>query len=141
MITVPKTADSPVRQTPPTRRAELVISRTLRGGVALSIGLVLLGSILSVLHRPEYLSSPAELARLSHPGAALPQTVGGVVRGVLALSGRAIIALGLLVLIATPVVRVAVSILAFLEERDRTYVLITSVVFALLILSFLLGTT
>ena len=46
---------------------------------------------------------------------------------------------GLLVLIATPVLRVAVSILAFWQEGDRKFVLITSVVLALLLASFLLG--
>ena len=39
----------------------------------------------------------------------------------------------------TPVVRVAVSILAFRAQRDRTYVLITSAVLVLLLLSFVLG--
>ena len=48
-------------------------------------------------------------------------------------------AAGLLLLILTPVVRVAVSILAFRAQRDRTYVLITSAVLVLLLLSFVLG--
>ena len=46
---------------------------------------------------------------------------------------------GLLLLIATPVVRVAVSILGFVYERDWRYILITSIVLGLLILSFALG--
>ena len=46
---------------------------------------------------------------------------------------------GLMLLIATPVARVAVSILGFVYEHDRRYVIITSIVLALLILSFVLG--
>jgi uncharacterized membrane protein len=46
---------------------------------------------------------------------------------------------GLLLLIATPVLRVAVSVLAFVYQRDRTFVIITSVVLTLLLASFVLG--
>lgn len=134
--TAPDPAD-PVA--PPSRRAELVISRTLRLGVVLSISIVLLGAVVSFFNHPEYISSHTELNRLTHPGAAKPQTLGSVVRGVTEFRGEAIIALGLLVLIATPVVRVAVSILTFVEEKDRTYVAITTAVFLLLLLSFVLG--
>jgi uncharacterized membrane protein len=51
----------------------------------------------------------------------------------------AVIALGLLVLIATPVLRVAVSIVTFALERDWVYVAITTLVLCILIASFLLG--
>jgi uncharacterized membrane protein len=51
------------------------------------------------------------------------------------------VAAGLQLLNLTPVVRVGVSILAFRAQRDGTYVLITSGVFVLLLLSFVLGRT
>jgi uncharacterized membrane protein len=105
----------------------------------LSMAIVLVGAVISFLNHPEYVSSRTELDRLTHPGAAKPQTLLGVLHGALAGRGEAIIALGLLVLIATPVVRVAVSVLAFRAEHDRTYMAITSVVLLLLILSFILG--
>ena len=54
----------------------------------------------------------------------------------MALRGQAIMALGLLILIITPVLRVAISIVAFAIQHDRIYVAITSLVLALLILSF-----
>jgi uncharacterized membrane protein len=50
-------------------------------------------------------------------------------------------AAGLLLLILTPILRVAVSVLMFLLERDRPFVLITAAVLAALVLSFLLGKT
>lgn len=49
------------------------------------------------------------------------------------------IIIGLFVLIATPVVRVGVSVVLFLHQRDRKFVLITLLVLVLLLASFLLG--
>jgi uncharacterized membrane protein len=124
---------------PRVRRAELLISAVLRIGVLTSLAIILLGTVLTFLHHPSYLSSRAELARLTQPGAAVPHTLGEVLEGVRARRGQAIIALGLLLLILTPVVRVAVSIFAFVAQRDWPYVLITSCVLVLLILSMVLG--
>jgi uncharacterized membrane protein len=121
------------------RRAELIISGVLRIGVVTSMTLILLGSILSFIHHRQYVSSPAELQRLTHPGDAVPQSVGSVFNGIRQLRGQSIVAAGLLLLVLTPVVRVATSILAFAAQRDRMYVLITSVVLLLLLLSFVLG--
>lgn len=55
------------------------------------------------------------------------------------MASHFVMMMGLLLLIATPVMRVAVSILAFAVQRDWRFVAITSVVLALLLLSFLLG--
>jgi uncharacterized membrane protein len=121
------------------RRAELIISGVLRTGVLLSMAIILAGTLLTFVRHREYVSSPAELVRLSQPGEAVPQTLQDVLSGVRELRGQSIVAAGLLLLILTPVVRVATSILVFVAQSDRTYVLITSVVLLLLLLSFLLG--
>ena len=55
------------------------------------------------------------------------------------LHGQAFVSLGLLLLILTPVTRVGASILIFFALRDRLYMLITSTVFVLLLLSFIVG--
>ena len=49
--------------------------------------------------------------------------------------------LGLLVLIATPIARVACTLVAFALQRDRTYVGITAIVLALLLYGLVLGKT
>jgi len=67
------------------------------------------------------------------------RTTGTVWEGVLHLRGSSIVTAGLLLLIATPVLRVAVSIFAFVYQKDWTFVIITTVVLALLLLSFWLG--
>ena len=120
---------------------ELLISRLLRTGVVLSLVLIVTGSSMSFAHHRDYTSSPAELRRLTEPGAAFPQTMRQVIEGVRSRRGQAIVAVGLLVLIVTPVVRVGVSIAAFALERDAAFTAITALVFGLLVLSFLLGRT
>jgi uncharacterized membrane protein len=125
----------------PVRKVELVISYTLRIGVITSIIVIALGSAISFIHHPDYLSSADQLKRLTEPGAAFPHTLGELALGLRSLRGRAIVGIGLMLLIATPVARVAISIVAFAYQRDRTFVLITSTVLVLLLLSFVLGHT
>ena len=65
--------------------------------------------------------------------------LGEVLERVAALRPSGFLALGLLVLIATPILRVIGSIIAFLYERDWRYAGITTVVLLVLIISVLLG--
>ena len=120
-------------------RAERLISNVLRVGVLTSLTTILLGTVIAFAHHPEYITSPRELLHLTRPSDTGPHTLQDVLDGLTKLRGQAIVVLGLLMLIATPVVRVAVSILLFLEDGDLTYVAITTTVLVLLILSFLIG--
>ncbi|MDQ1517080.1 MAG: hypothetical protein QOE80_2910 [Actinomycetota bacterium] len=121
------------------RRVELAISSLLRIGVLTSLLVVLAGTVVTFVHHPHYLSSRHDLVPLTKPGAEFPHTVPSVIRGLEHSQGRAIVMAGLLLLIATPVLRVAISVLAFVYQRDRTFVVITTVVLALLLTSFVLG--
>jgi uncharacterized membrane protein len=67
------------------------------------------------------------------------RNVRGIVRGALALRPEAVVQLGLLLLIATPIARVAFGLVAFAFQRDRVYVVITSLVLAILVFSLLGG--
>ena len=62
-------------------------------------------------------------------------TVAGIIRGSATFHDRNIIQLGLLLLIATPIARVAFSAVAFALERDRLYVVITLIVLGVLLFS------
>lgn len=120
--------------------SERAISRVLRGGVLLSLVLVSAGTALSFLSTSgAYGRGPGEVARLIGPGGSFPRTASWLIHGLVRLDGQAVVVLGLIVLILTPIVRVAVSIVAFAREGDRVYASITTVVFLLLMLSFLLG--
>ncbi len=113
------------------RKTELIISGVLRVGVLLSVAIILAGVVYGYL-----------LPLFGHSaGSTFPDTVSGVSAGLLAGRPMAIISAGLLLLVATPVLRVAVSIVAFAIEKDRAYVLITALVLAILLTSiFGIGT-
>ena len=110
---------------------ESIIAVILQGGVTLSAGIVLTGGCLFLLRHgsalPDYRVFRGEPSDLRN----LP----GVVAEVAAWRGRGIIQLGLLILIATPVLRVVFSVFAFLEQRDRLYAMVTLIVLALLLIS------
>ncbi|HLL56037.1 MAG TPA: DUF1634 domain-containing protein, partial [Myxococcaceae bacterium] len=103
---------------------ELLISQLLRYGVIISIGFVLAGTLISFLNHPDYLSSSASLERLIRP-ASVPHGLSEVLAGVQAARGQALVMMGLLLLISLPVTRVALSLLVFSYQRDRTFVTIT----------------
>ena len=65
------------------------------------------------------------------------RTISGVIHSVRNGQGRGWIQLGLLLLIATPIARVASSIVGFALERDRLYVAFTLIVFVILLYSLL----
>lgn len=121
------------------RRVELAISNLLRIGVFSSLAIVLLGTILTFTHHPDYVNSPDALKTLTGSNAHFPRSVAEVLKGLAETRGQSYVILGLAILIATPVMRVAVSILAFAYQRDRTYVVITAIVLTLLLASFVLG--
>ncbi|MBI3828413.1 MAG: DUF1634 domain-containing protein [Planctomycetes bacterium] len=121
------------------RTVEILISNLLRGGVVLSMLTVLLGTVLSFIHHPDYTTSKEELALLTQPGATFPHSIMEVFTDARAGHGQAIVIVGLVFLIATPVLRVAISIFAFMYQHDRAYVVITTVVLILLLASFALG--
>jgi uncharacterized membrane protein len=116
-------------------RVELMIGRLLRWGVLLSAAVVLSGATVYLARhgssRPDYSVFRGEPGMLHSPA--------GIVHGLFHGSSRDWIQLGLLLLIATPVARVAFSVFAFLFEGDLLYVGVTMVVFTVLIYSLFAG--
>jgi uncharacterized membrane protein len=133
--------NAPVRSDDPMGRAEILLGSLLRGGVLICVALILLGLAVTLIRHPDYATDRGMLERLTTPGAAFPHTPSAVASELGQFRGRAIITLGLLVLIATPVVRVATSIVVYITQRDWLYVVLTSLVLAILILSGFLGKT
>jgi uncharacterized membrane protein len=94
-------------------------------GLALSVALILTGLVLSLINHQ------------SLPGGVLP--FGSIFPSVVALEASGFISLGLLVLIATPIIRVILSFISFLVERDWRFAGITLVVLIAVLVSILLG--
>ena len=114
---------------------EQVIGRLLRAGVLFSATVATIGGILYLFR---YGAATADYRTFQGVPAGL-DNVHGVLRGTLELRSRWIIQLGLLFLIATPIARVGFSLVAFALQRDRLYVVITTVVLALLLFSLFGG--
>jgi uncharacterized membrane protein len=118
---------------------DTAISNLLRTGVIVSMVVVIAGLAITFIHHPQYVRSKSALGQLTDAGAVYPHRLRDVFAQIGAGRGQAIVMLGLLMLIATPVARVAFSIFAFAVERDRLYVTITTIVLVLLLVSFVIG--
>ncbi len=59
--------------------------------------------------------------------------------GLLDLQGIAIIQLGILLLIFTPLVRIIFAMIGYLKEKDYTYVFVSIIVLAIMAVSFFMG--
>jgi uncharacterized membrane protein len=118
------------------QRLDEALGRLLRGGVILAAVVVLIGGVAVLVSEgraPEdHHTFHGEPPELTSPIRVIP-AVG-------ALNARAVIQLGLLLLIATPVARVAFSAYAFTRQRDWTYVVVTLIVLGLLLYSLFWGT-
>jgi uncharacterized membrane protein len=113
------------------RGIEQAIGNLLRAGVLLAVAVVLVGEcVLLVRHG----AARTDLAVFRGEPANL-RTLQGILAGVLSFQGGNIIQLGVIILIATPVARVAFSAAAFAVEHDRLYVVITLIVLAVLLFS------
>lgn len=117
------------------RDVELYIGKLLRYGVILSSIITLLGGIIYVSQHPHeipnfktFIGAPEYLRGLNT-----------IIPRVLQLDGLAIIQLGVAVLIATPILRIAFSILAFAIERDFMYVVITCIVLGIILANLFFG--
>ena len=114
---------------------EQVVGRLLQIGVALSAVVVIIGGIMLLTHHGSDVSSFVEFR--GEPESL--RTLYGIIHGALAADSRSIIQLGLLLLIATPILRVAFTLVAFLLQRDRVYVGITTIVLVLLLYGLISG--
>jgi uncharacterized membrane protein len=115
------------------RRMDVVIGNLLRFGVVVSAVVVLVGGILYLARNGR---SPTDYRVFRGEPSEL-RSVGGILRDAVTLNGRGVIQLGLLLLIATPVARVAFSIFGFAEEHDHMYVVIASIVLLVLACSLI----
>ena len=111
-----------------------IIGNVLRYGVIISSVLVGAGVIM-ILAGDKSPSFPSFLNQLISSNYGKPTiNFSSLVAGILSLNPIFIIQLGLLILLATPIVRVAASILLFAAEKDMIYVALT--VFVLVVLLF-----
>ena len=114
----------------PKHRINAGLSRVLIGGVWAAAALCTLGVVMAA-GEPHPALKPFTPVDLSSPGVVLKKAA--------ALDPRGVMALGVLVLLATPVVRVAFSLVAFILEKDRVYAAVTVLVLGLLAVGLVFG--
>jgi uncharacterized membrane protein len=116
-------------------RLENFIGNLLRAGVLLAAFVVLSGGILYLL---QYHAATLHYGHFTLESTTL-RSLPGISH--LALHGNSlgIMQFGLVLLIATPVARVALAIAGFYLEHDRLYVFISLIVFAVLLYSLIAG--
>jgi len=117
-----------------------VLGHLLRYGVILSFTITIFGTALLVLQS----GSSDVNGTLTYNPSVIPHgdydvSLTGLISGLLTFNAFSYIELGALVLLATPVTRVFVSVLLFAAEKDRLYVYITSVVLAFLLFSIFIA--
>lgn len=114
---------------------ENMVVKLLRTGVIVSGAVVLFGGIVYLLRHGGEASDYHTFEMLP----AADRLVPDIVRGALHYRARSIMQLGVLLLIATPIARVAFSLLGFVLERDKSYVIITAIVLTVLLCSLVGG--
>jgi uncharacterized membrane protein len=116
-----------------------ILGIVLRSGVVLSGVTITIGTILFITNHSlddtsAYLAYNPGLI----PHGNFPVSFASILSGLLSLDPSSIIQLGLLILLATPVVRVALSLFLFAAEKDKLFVYLTAVVLAILLFSMLI---
>ena len=114
---------------------ENMIGNLLRSGVLLAAAIVFIGGVLYLFH------SGHEAVHYStfRPVDAELRSVGAIVLGAFHLQSAALIQLGVVLLIITPVARVALAMVGFWLEHDRLYTLVSAIVLAILFVSLMWG--
>jgi uncharacterized membrane protein len=113
----------------------LLIGTLLRWGVLLSMSIVILGGVVYLLRHGHDVTDYSTFK--GEPD--FTRKVNTILDGVIALKGKAIIQLGIILLIATPVSRVLLSAISFAAEKDYLYVGIASIVLIIIAVSILGG--
>jgi uncharacterized membrane protein len=115
------------------QRMEQWIGNLLRTGVLLSAAIVLTGGACYLTRHAH--DAPAYRVFRGEPAAY--RSVRGVVEAMAPPDCGAVIQLGLLFLIATPIARVAFALAAFALQRDRAHMLISLIVLTVLLYSLI----
>ncbi len=112
-----------------------VIGWILRAGVLISMGVVFIGGVVYL-----YRHGQTHVDYSTFKG--VPDFVGsagGIIHGIVTGRGRAIIQAGIILLIATPIIRVIFSAIGFVLEKDYLYLGITLLVLLIILASMFSG--
>ena len=115
------------------QKIENIVGNLLRVGVSLSAVVVMFGA---VIYLARHGRSPADYRVFRGEPTDL-KSLSGILHSAFMFHGQGIIQMGLVLLIATPVARVAFAIWGFAAEHDRLYMIFTGIVLIVLLYSLL----
>lgn len=116
---------------------EAVLALILRSGVATATALLALGTLVSFARHPDYRTSTEVLRSLLDPE--VPRVPSALLATLPQIRGQAFVLLGLIFLIATPIVRVAATAALLARRGERRLARFGVAVLLLLLASFALG--
>jgi uncharacterized membrane protein len=116
-------------------RVEQLVGNLLRIGVLAAALVALLGGIVYLFRHG---TSVADYRAFRGQPEVL-SSLGGIVTGALALQSEAIVQLGIVLLIATPIARVFLTLVTFAVRRDWMYVVVSAIVLGFLAYGLLGG--
>lgn len=113
-----------------------LIGNTLRIGVVTACTIALISGIYYLVRNgldtiPDYTTFHKEPASYT--------SIKGIFYGLESLSAKEWIQFGVLVLMLTPILRVALSLVDFARQRDWLYVMITAIVFMVILVNSIVG--
>ncbi len=114
---------------------QLLLSYVLRVGTIVSISVVFIGGVFFIYRHGQSISD-------YHKWNGVPafiQTAGGIFHGIWALHGQAMIQFGIVLLIATPILRIVFSAIGFALEKDYMYIGISLLVLGIIFFSMMTG--
>jgi uncharacterized membrane protein len=114
---------------------DVLISNVLRGGLIVASSLMICGGIIYFWHAT---TTPAEFGHFVLEPTQL-RTLPGIIALALKGDGEGIMQLAVVVLLATPFLRVVASLFMFLREKDWKFVVVSLVVLCVLLYSLFAG--
>ncbi|KLT69809.1 MULTISPECIES: DUF1634 domain-containing protein [Flavobacterium] len=115
---------------------QTIIGNLLRYGVWTSLSVAFIGGIVYLLHHGNELE---DYSVFKENDRNIFEVITAVYQGVIQGRGESIIFLGIVLLFLTPVFRVLLSLFSFFLEKDYLYVVITTIVIGIIVLSISFG--
>lgn len=121
---------------------DVIIGKLLRLGVVISCAITVIGGIIYLFqHQGPFTGYKAVLGDNDiFEGAPLYlRELSTIIPQVFNFDGAAIIQIGVIALIATPILRVFFSLITYIIEKDKLYIVITLIVLAIIFVNMIFG--
>lgn len=113
-----------------------IIGDVLKYGVRTVLAISTVGGLIFLYN---HANEQADYSRFTENDRNIIEVVSDVFKGVINMEGRSVIYLAIIVLFCTPLIRLLLSLVSFILEGDKLYVLITTLVLIIIAFSMYFG--